>query len=77
MGCVYLKSKQCYNAKPSAYYFHMETKILVDFHICISLPLILDLKASTDSNLFKWLVAVPILRALNMPKNPIHNVQFS
>ena len=55
----------------------METKLLVDFHICITLLLILDLKASTDSNLFKWLVAVPILRALNMPKNSIHNVQFS
>ena len=31
--------KQCYNAKPSAYHFYVKTKILVDFHICIIVPL--------------------------------------
>ena len=29
-----------YNAKPSAYYFSMKTKILVVFHICISVHII-------------------------------------
>ena len=33
------KSKHCYNAKPSAYHFYVKTKILVDLHICISVPL--------------------------------------
>ena len=37
LGCVYLK-RNCYNAKPSAYYFYMKTKIVVDFHICINVP---------------------------------------
>ena len=29
------------DAKLSAYYFYVKTKILVDFHICISVPLTL------------------------------------
>ena len=33
------KSKQCYNAKPWAYYFYVRTKIPPDFHSCISVPL--------------------------------------
>ena len=36
---VYLKSKQCYNVKPLAYYIYVKTKILIDFDICISVPL--------------------------------------
>ena len=28
-----------FNVKCSTYYFHMETKILADFQICISVPL--------------------------------------
>ena len=35
------KSKRCINVKCSTYYFHMKTKILADFQICISVPLIL------------------------------------
>ena len=31
--------QRCYNAKPSAYYFHVKPKISVDFRICISVPL--------------------------------------
>ena len=27
------------NAKPSAYYFYVKTKMSVDFHICIIVPL--------------------------------------
>ena len=35
------KSKTCYNAKPSAYYFCVvKANISVDFHICISVPVI-------------------------------------
>ena len=30
------KSKQCYNEKTSVYFFNEQTKILVDFHISIS-----------------------------------------
>ena len=37
LGCVYLK--KCYNGKPSAYYLYVKMKILVDFHICISVLL--------------------------------------
>ena len=33
------KSKWCYNAKPSAYYFYVKTKVSVDFQICIGAPL--------------------------------------
>ena len=33
------KSKCCYNAKPSPYYFYVKTKIPIDFYICISVPL--------------------------------------
>ena len=32
------KSKRCFNAKSSTYYFHLKTKMLADFHICISVP---------------------------------------
>ena len=39
------KSQRCYNAKRSPYYFYVKTKISVDFHICISVPL----------NTFDWL----------------------
>ena len=31
----------CYNVKSSTFYFDMKTKILADFKICISVPLIL------------------------------------
>ena len=39
LTCAYLKNKTCLYAKSSAYYFHMKTKILPDFRICISVPL--------------------------------------
>ena len=38
-GAHNAKSKCCYDAKPSAYYFQVKTKISVDFQICISVPL--------------------------------------
>ena len=34
--CVYRKSKCCYNERPLAYYFYVETKISGDFHVYIS-----------------------------------------
>ena len=34
-----LKSKRSFHAKSSIYYFHMKTKILADFQICISASL--------------------------------------
>ena len=34
------KSKRCFNVKFSIYLFHIKTKILADFQICISVPLI-------------------------------------
>ena len=39
LGAHNLKAKCYYNAKPSAYYFYVKTKISVDFQICISVPL--------------------------------------
>ena len=38
-GAYISKYKRCYNAKPSVYYFYMMTKILLDFCICICVPL--------------------------------------
>ena len=38
------KSKWCYNAELSAYYFYVKTKISIDFQICISVPLIANLQ---------------------------------
>ena len=35
-----LKSKWCFKVKSSTNYFHMKTKILEDFQICICVPLI-------------------------------------
>ena len=37
---AYLKSKSCFNVKSSTYYFHVKTKILADFQICINVALI-------------------------------------
>ena len=39
LTCEYLKSKTSFNMKFSIYYFHMKTKILADFQICVSVPL--------------------------------------
>ena len=35
---AFLKSKSCSDVRSSTYYFHMKTKILTDFQICISVP---------------------------------------
>ena len=37
-----LKSKRCFNNKSSTYYFHLKTKILAGFRICISVPSIVS-----------------------------------
>ena len=42
-GAYISKSKQCQNAKPSVYYFYVNMKILIDFHICIGVPLIITI----------------------------------
>ena len=39
------KNKRCFNVKSSTYYFHMKTKILTNFQICISVPLTLTLNS--------------------------------
>ena len=44
LGEDILKSKLNCNAKPSIYYFYVMTKILSDFHICVSV----SLKSSHD-----------------------------
>ena len=53
------KSKRCFNVKSSTLYFHMKTKILADFQICISVPLsckIMQKKNFFDKCLlFPWL----------------------
>ena len=37
---VYIsKSERCYNTKTLAHYFHVKKEISVDFHVCISAPL--------------------------------------
>ena len=46
-----VKSKRCCNVKSSTQYFHTKTKTLVDFQICISVPLSLGItKAHTYLN---------------------------
>ena len=42
--------KRCYNAKPSAYYFHMRTNIPLSFRISISVPLNLYITYAIISN---------------------------
>ena len=43
LGAFISKSKRCYNAKCLLYYFHVKTKILVDFRITFTLcPLFMD-----------------------------------
>ena len=39
-GVYISKSKWCYNAKPLAYYFYARTKIPLNFHIFVIIPLI-------------------------------------
>ena len=46
------KSKRCFNVKSSTYYFHMKTKILADFQICISA--LLERDSNTD--IFLWIL---------------------
>ena len=58
-GAYISKSKQRYNAKPSAYYFYMRAKILSDFCICISVPLKRKISELLESKLIlraskKW-----------------------
>ena len=36
------KSKRHHNAKTSAYYFYVRTKIPSNFHICIGVPLMIE-----------------------------------
>ena len=44
------KSKRCYNAKPSAYYFYMRTNITLNFCICISIPLMFNKHGGGGAN---------------------------
>ena len=39
MGTDIFKRKRCYTAKSSTYNLYVNTKILLDFYICISVPL--------------------------------------
>ena len=36
LTCAYLK-KRCFNVKSSTYHFHITTKLMADFQICIAL----------------------------------------
>ena len=58
LTCAYLKSKRCFHVKLSTYYFHIKMKILADFQICISLPLILTNKYFKNCIYYtlKWFV---------------------
>ena len=37
------KVKKCFNVKSSTYSFHLKAEMLVDFQICISVPLTVSL----------------------------------
>ena len=61
LTCAYLKSKRCFDVKSSTYYFHMKTKILADFQICINFPLRYisnDLSVQLAKYLLKLLVMI-------------------
>ena len=45
------KRKSCFNGKSSAYYFHVKMKVLADFQICISVPLI----QTSSKTLLLWI----------------------
>ena len=46
------KSKRCFNVKFSTYYFHIKTNTMVDFQICISVPL----RTPFLTERFQWLL---------------------
>ena len=46
LTCTYLKNKRCFNVKSLTFYFHMKTKTLADFQICISVPLRIEASCS-------------------------------
>ena len=48
------KSKSFFNMKSSTYYFHLKTKILGDFQICISVPLNYPVTLIYPVSSFKW-----------------------
>ena len=54
------ESKRCYNMKPSVHYFCVKTKMLADFQICISAPLIPKVLSVEAPHIF-------IIRILAMP----------
>ena len=58
--CAYLKNKSCFNVKCSTCCFHMKTKILADFQICISVPLKDCMKVVTNV-IILWQVAAVIV----------------
>ena len=58
------KSKTCCNIKSSAYHFHVKTKILIDFQICINVPL--SYRACIHWRLCYWCVCeVNVVLELN------------
>ena len=84
------KSKRCLNVKSSTYYFHMKTKILGEFQICISVPLIELPKNSILptgfrficllilSNVFSWLEQIPFsFSTLKTRKNDFQDLYKS
>ena len=45
LGRVHIsESKRCYSVIPSVHYFYVKMKMLADFQICISVPLIAPLE---------------------------------
>ena len=79
LGEDILKSKLNCNAKPSIYYFYVMTKILSDFHICVSV----SLKSSHDqihNHLIYTCEYINILKVvskrLEMKEKEINNKTF-
>ena len=61
------KSKTCFNVKFPTYYFHMKTKILADFQICINVPLrLIDFYCLTKP---QYTTIVPIVKFLDCVKS--------
>ena len=71
------KSKSCFNVKSSKYCFHVRSKILTDFHICISVPLMIHINIDIFVNNERTSIAItPLKNMFNLTQQHFWNVQY-
>ena len=52
------ENKRCYNVIPSVYYFYLQTKMLADFQICISVPLNISQNSQENTCVRVWVLSL-------------------